>query len=188
MLLGKNTFPATDITKEQSYELDTMLTHPCPSPENTDYFLENMGRPLLRTDNMAFRIFLATAATDTADRLDFDRRAGVRAFMIGAEFYASAFNCFSGIPELPVHLSAINLLTEGDQLDVLSDGYFTLDNTAKSFCKLFERAASTVPQYESIKQCHAAILVGAGALHLLVIESNRIGEEISALEQLFLAE
>jgi hypothetical protein len=185
MLLGKNTFPATDITIEQLYTLDTILTHPAPSPEKTDYFLENMGRPLLRTHNMLLQIFLANTATDIAYRLDLDRLAGAKAFLLGVEFYASAFNLFSGLPELPVQRSAIELITDGNQIDVLGDGYRQLDETAKSFCNLFERAASTVPQYDSIKACHAAMLVGAGALHLVVTESNRVNEEIAALEQLF---
>lgn len=167
MLIAGETFPYKPLTdKDRQSVLAFCGGRPVSSTEYLRGFLATSGMPLIGKVSY----FIGELAQRSVAALDRDSPEAVRAFNRGALFYAGVLNVASQPQIRPFDVNVLHEAREADGQNFALDSYQTVQLEAASFCDLAEEVRPAMETKED-PALHQISLVGAGAVHLLVVRS-----------------
>ncbi len=178
MILSKNVFSLRDVSADEAAFFRKLWGGTKPDTSATKFFLEVGGRPLLEKNPTLIR-YMGVALKTTIEGLDVEPAQGARAFTTGALLYASIFSHLNRVNELPIKEAAIDRVGNLDAVDFILNSREGICEDGQRFCDLLE---VVLPLSYIPRPLEGASQIGAGALHLILRETETVANDLSAYE------
>lgn len=178
MFLNKDVFSLRDVSTGEASQIRQMWGGRQADADTVGFFLEVGGRPLLRTSPYLIR-YLGGALNGTLDQIEASPQATRAAFQNGALLYAGVFGHLNRATELPITDEAIDTIGDLDSVDFVIASHDGIGKQGERFCELLDEV---VPIMGLSREAKPAAYIGAGALHLVMQESERRMNDLTAFE------
>lgn len=178
MILNKNVFSLRDVSAGEAAFIRQLWGGSKPDSSAARFFLEVGGRPMLENNPQLIR-YMGVALKTTVEELDVEPAQGARAFTTGALLYASIFSHLNRVNELPIKEAAIDRVGDLDAVDFILNSRAGICEDGQRFCDLLEEV---LPLSRIPYPLEGASQIGAGALHLILRETETVANDLSAYE------
>jgi hypothetical protein len=178
MLLRDNQFPFRDINPDEVAMIRQIWGRPQADPVVVRSFLEIGGRPTLSEDSSLMR-YMGKAMHETTVATAINKDQGRSAFTHGALLYASVFRYLNPQAVLPIIPDAINTVGNREIADFIMDSRDVIADTMQLFGQLLP---AMQPDLERSSRLAEVAQIGAGAIHLVLLETNRQRTSLAAFE------
>ncbi|HET7320143.1 MAG TPA: hypothetical protein VFI84_00985 [Candidatus Saccharimonadales bacterium] len=170
MIGERNTFPSRDITEDEAKEIRQLWGRPHISPKALALFMECGGKPLLTAD-ISLVSYMSAAMVSTLKTLEANSEASSKAFARGALIYAGVFQYINRAHQIPVAKEALNRIFELDTVDFILQSREEILDREPNFSGLLDEAW---PALTTDKKLQEIAVIGAGAIHLAAIETEKV--------------
>ena len=190
MILPDKVFPNHDVDLDAAVKITQLWGRPRPVAQNVLSFLAVGEMAVLRQAPM-LRAYLTGVINVTGEMMNGDKHK-MAAVRLGAVFYGSVFAHFHGTDALRADRKVILDMADREGVDVVLDSKASLeDSDTDNFRRML---GMLLPTVEFRPESYEASLIGAGAVHLVVMEDQKratslttFEEELSAIEDPFAA-
>lgn len=170
MIGETGSFPNRDITELEAKEIRQLWGRPHVSPKALAMFMECGGKPLLTAD-ISLVNYMSAAMISTLKTLEAKSEASSRAFARGALIYAGVFQYVNRAHQIPVASEALNRIFELDTVDFILQSREEILDREPNFSGLLDEAW---PALTTDKKLQEIAVIGAGAIHLAAIETEKV--------------
>lgn len=184
MNAGKEWFPYSDISETDYALIECALgERPIRDEDRMKDFLRHYADPMF--ESLPLRMALCCAGAEFTDRYQDipNRNQGVAAVINGARFYSGMLTTLSKFGSIPCDDGVLEKIEEQDPTRLSWSTYERINDEAPEFCKLANE--SRLALSASSKTMQQLVLMGAGLIHMVTIDSAKVDSSVESLESEF---
>ncbi len=163
---------------------------PITRREGVANFFRSSAEPVMIQGRLKF--ILPPMGTRCAEAMDTNPKAGVKAFLVGAKFYAGVFATLNRLSSIPCKTPVVRELlgdkpgiitrqeVEEEDLEIARTASSRICAEAVSFCDLMDTARPGLGTADD--SLHQLAIVGAGVVHVLATGSLEYAPHVESLE------
>jgi hypothetical protein len=181
VVLPERIFPNQDVDSDTTARMIQLWGKPRPNTQNILSFLA-LGESATLAETPLLNAYVTGVMKATSEMTNGDRRK-IAAVRLGAVFYGSVFTHIHGPASLKPDTDVILKVADREGIDVIMDGKSALEDLN---AENFHRALNTLlPAVEFGAEYDETTRIGAGAVHLIVMEDQRQALSLHGVDSTF---